>query len=202
MGMQSMAGKTNNKMAQMKITDLLHRDHQKVRDLFFLFKESEKSVEKERLVQEILTELFIHSKVEEEIVYPVVAKEKEDGKDLADEAETEHRVVKFLMAELSEMRASDEQFEAKVLVLSELVGHHIREEEKEMFKKLQESDADLEQLAQKAEKAKQSLMEKPLPAMEATLSIDGQGKTRRLSAASSKKKGMRSTRTTRSRKSA
>lgn len=163
-----MTTKTTPKTPALTVTELLHQDHQRVRDLFFQFKESEED-EKEELVDEILTELYIHSTVEEEIVYPAVAKEADEAEDLVDEAETEHRVVKFLMAELSEMASEEDQYEAKVTVLCELVGHHIREEEKEMFKKLRESGADLKELAQKVQERKKALQGEPLPLMSATL---------------------------------
>ncbi len=155
----------------MEVTDLLHEDHQKVRNLFFEFSAAEKSTEKQTLVKEILTELHVHSTVEEEIVYPLVKQEAEEGQELVDEAETEHRVVKFLMAELSTMKPSDDQFDAKVLVLCELVNHHIREEEKEMFKKLRESGEDLEELAEQVMARKDELLAEPLPKMECSLEI-------------------------------
>lgn len=159
------------KTVLLEVTELLHEDHLKVRDLFFQFKKAEESADKEQLVKEILTELHIHSTVEEEIVYPSVEEEAEEGGELIDEAETEHRVVKFLMAELSEMTADDDQFDAKVLVLCELVDHHIREEEKEMFKKLRESEADLEDLAEQVQTRKEELKALPLPKMECSLEI-------------------------------
>ncbi len=69
------------------------------------------------------------------------------------------------------MSADDDQFDAKVLVLCELVDHHIREEEKEMFKKLRESDADLQDLAEQVQTRKEELKALPLPKMECTLDI-------------------------------
>lgn len=167
-----MPTKTTKKTAAPPITELLHEDHLTVKDLFFQFEESEDDTEKETLVKKILKELYVHSTVEEEIVYPAVEDETEDAEDLVAEAENEHRVVKFLMAELSDMTADDEQFDAKVTVLCELVGHHIKEEEKEMFKKLRESDVDLEALAEEVMDRKQVLMQKPMPRMECSLSIE------------------------------
>ncbi|PZM81449.1 MAG: hemerythrin domain-containing protein [Candidatus Melainabacteria bacterium] len=153
------------------ITQLLHEDHQKVRELFFQFDKAEDEAEKEELVKQIITELYVHAKVEEDIVYPNVEEEAENAQDLVDEAENEHRMVKYLMAELSQMTADEDQFDAKVTVLCELVTHHIREEEKEMFKKLRESGADLEELAQQVQEAKEELMAEPIPPMQASLSI-------------------------------
>ncbi len=163
-------GKAKSTMTQ-EVTELLHQDHQKVRELFFQFSATEDGDEKENLVKQILTELYVHSTVEEEIIYPNVKEEADEGEELVDEAETEHRVVKFLMAELSEMSADEEQFDAKVTVLCELVNHHIREEEKEMFKKLRESGADLHELSEQVQERKQELQGQPLPSMECSLSI-------------------------------
>ncbi len=160
--------------AAMEITELLHQDHMKVSELFFQFSKAEEDSEKEALVQEILTELHVHAKVEEEVVYPVVEEEAEEGKELVGEANVEHKMVKYLMAELSEMAGDDEELDAKVTVLCELVKHHVREEEKEMFKKLRESGADLEELATQAQERKDELMAEPLPSMTASLEIEGE----------------------------
>jgi hypothetical protein len=165
-----MSAKMTKEPAMPPITELLHADHQKVKDLFFKFKEAEKGAEKEKIVEKILMELFVHSTVEEELVYSHVKKVKEGG-ELVDEANTEHRIVKFLMAELSEMSSKDELFDAKVTVLCELVNHHIGEEEKEMFKKLHDSGMDLEKISQRVMKRKEELMLQPLPKMDASLHI-------------------------------
>jgi hemerythrin-like domain-containing protein len=54
-------------------------------------------------------------------------------------------VVKLVLAELPGVDPSDERFEAKMTVLSELIEHHVEEEEDEMFKlakKIDEDDLD------------------------------------------------------------
>ncbi len=158
----------------MEVTELLHQDHMKVGELFFQFSKAEDESEKEDLVQQILTELHVHAKLEEEIVYPVVEDEAEEGEELVGEANVEHRMVKYLMAELSQMTGADEELDAKVTVLCELVKHHIREEEKEMFKKLRESGADLEELAEQVLERKAELIKEGLPEMTATLEIEGE----------------------------
>ncbi|HIA52789.1 MAG TPA: hemerythrin domain-containing protein [Candidatus Melainabacteria bacterium] len=159
----------------MDVTELLHQDHMKVSELFFQFSKSEDEAEKEDLVKQILTELHVHAKVEEEVVYPAVEEDAEEGDELVGEAEVEHKMVKYLMAELSEMTGDDEELDSKVTVLCELVKHHVREEEKEMFKKLRESGADLEELAEQVQSRKEELMAEPLPTMKATLAIGDEG---------------------------
>lgn len=151
------------------ITDILHKDHQKVRDLFYKYDESMQDKQKQNLTSQILTELYVHSQVEEEIVYALLENEDQDSGALVDEAETEHRMIKYLMAELSHMKPMDEQFDAKVKVLSELVNHHIREEENTMFKKLHDSGLNLEEISESVLERKEELKHQPMPEMSAIL---------------------------------
>jgi hemerythrin superfamily protein len=188
-----MISRKTKKPPVQPITELLHEDHQKVYDLFFKFDEAEKGSEKERILKQILMELYVHSAVEEEIVYPAVKEEGSDAEDLTEEAETEHRMVKYLMAELSNMKSSEDLFEAKVTVLCELVKHHVREEEKEMFEKLRESDAN-EELSRRVMERKEALMNKPMPSMKANLMVGmesgkGQQNTRKTSTATRRSTG-------------
>jgi hypothetical protein len=53
---------------------------------------------------------------------------------MALEAYEEHAVVKLVLAELPGVDPEDERFDAKMTVLSELIEHHVEEEEDEMFK--------------------------------------------------------------------
>jgi len=147
----------------LDIMQVLHRDHMKVDELFFQFSKSEDAAEKKRIVDRIILELGLHAKAEEELVYPEIRDGKEDVESMMDEADTEHHVVKFLLAELGAMKPSDDHYDAKVTVLCELVKHHVQEEEKEIFEKLKNSDADLEELGDKFLERKAKLAEKPLP---------------------------------------
>jgi hemerythrin-like domain-containing protein len=52
---------------------------------------------------------------------------------MIDEAFEEHHVVDLVLAELPKVDPEDERFQAKMTVLSELVEHHVEEEEEEMF---------------------------------------------------------------------
>jgi hemerythrin-like domain-containing protein len=85
-------------------------------------------------MEQITTELKLHTKIEEEIFYPAV---RETGtskaEEMIDEAFEEHHVVELVLAELPKVDPEDARFEAKMTVLSELVEHHVEEEEGEMF---------------------------------------------------------------------
>ena len=145
--------------ADGNILQLLHRDHQKVSELFFKYTNLQSDNEKESCVAEIIKELTVHAQVEEEIVYPAVREDVEDSEDMMDEADTEHHMVKLLMAELEDMKASDDHYDSKVTVLCELVKHHVREEEKDMFDEIRDSDADLNELAAEVLARKAELLE-------------------------------------------
>ena len=139
------------------VIQILHEDHLKVLDLFFQFTCLADNKEKKQLVEEILQELYLHTTVEEELVYPKARKGGEDMEDMMDEAETEHHVSKVVMAELATMKPTDDLYDAKVTVLSELIRHHVREEEKEMFKKIEEAGLDVEAIGKQVLKRKEEL---------------------------------------------
>jgi hemerythrin superfamily protein len=143
------------------VTQILHRDHQKVAEMFFQYKQLEEDDEKKELVANIIKELSIHAQVEEEIVYPAIRESADEAEDMMDEADTEHHVVKYLLAELAEMEPDDDHYDSKVTVLCELVNHHVQEEEKEIFEKLQDADVDLEELGTEVLTRKGELSAKP-----------------------------------------
>ena len=116
---------------------MLKSDHATVKRLLReLGETSERATnQRERLVGEIERELKIHSQLEEELFYPTFKKCAEDteAEDLFYEATEEHHVVDMVLPELKASAVKSPEFEAKGKVLKELVEHHIREEEGEMF---------------------------------------------------------------------
>jgi len=115
---------------------ILKQDHEAVKDLFAGYaKLGDGDVEeKDRLWQQINEELTIHAEIEERLFYPAVRDVNTDeAEDLVSEALEEHRVVKTLLEEMSEIEAGEDAFEAKMKVLRENVLHHAEEEEKEIF---------------------------------------------------------------------
>jgi len=85
---------------------------------------------KEKIYEKIAEKLRLHTELEEKHFYPAV--ERLDTA-LVREAEEEHQVLKEMLAKIDELAAEDSTFDAKVTVLKELVQHHVREEEREMF---------------------------------------------------------------------
>jgi hemerythrin superfamily protein len=93
--------------------------------------------ERERLVNQIERELKTHAQIEEEVFYPAfkAATEKTDAVDMFYEAEEEHHLVDILLPALVHANPKSHEFEAKAKVLLDLIEHHVKEEEGEMFPK-------------------------------------------------------------------
>lgn len=127
----------------MKATQLLKKDHQKVKGLIKKLKSAR--TKKEELIAQIVEEVNLHSQAEEQIFYP--AYEEFDSEIVAESLE-EHHQVDHILDELKQMTGDEgEEFEAKVTVLEEMLEHHMEEEEGEMFpdaeKKLKDQLEDL-----------------------------------------------------------
>jgi len=118
----------------MKATALLKKQHREVKALFGEAKKVAPS-QRERVLGEITKKLQAHMMIEEDIFYPAVKDlDTKKTEEIVPEAYEEHHVVKLVLAELPDVDLEDERFEAKVTVLSELIEHHVEEEETEMFK--------------------------------------------------------------------
>ena len=158
---------------------LLIADHRKVEALFARFEKASGTSAREKIVREICTELKIHTRIEEEILYPAISGKVE--KDALDEAWVEHDSAKLLINELEAAEPDESFYDAKVKVLQELIEHHVREEEKErdnLFQQTRAADIDLDALgerlaARKAELMAQAESEGLPPAEPATLKHEG-----------------------------
>jgi hemerythrin HHE cation binding domain-containing protein len=119
----------------MKATDLLKKQHREVKTLFKKLEDTDNPRMRRQLMNEVSRSLEGHTLIEEEIFYPAIrGLETRKAEEMILEAYEEHHVVKLVLAELPRVNPEDERFEAKMTVLSELVQHHVEEEEKEMFK--------------------------------------------------------------------
>ena len=147
---------------------LLTADHKSVKALFEAFEKikgrENADDEKADLVQRICTELTTHTTIEEEIFYPAVREAIAD-EDLMDEADVEHASAKDLISQLEEARPKDDHYDAKVTVLGEMIDHHVKEEEKEMFPKARKAidveEVGAELAARKAELTDEFEVEEP-----------------------------------------
>jgi hypothetical protein len=141
----------------MDAFELLKKDHEKVSGIFEkLDATTERGVKtREELFTQLKQELDVHTRIEEEIFYPVL-KEAKETEELTLEAYEEHNVVKQLLSELEELPKDDETWGAKLTVLKENVEHHVEEEEGELFDGAREvlSREQIEELGTQMEAAK------------------------------------------------
>jgi hemerythrin superfamily protein len=142
----------------MNALKLLKNDHRTVEALFKQFeKAGDKAFkEKQEIARKIVKELSIHAAIEEQLLYPAARAHDERLEDQVLEALEEHHVAKWTLNEIDRMSPEDERFDAKVTVLMENIRHHVKEEESELFPKLERlmGKAELEALGAALEQAK------------------------------------------------
>ena len=138
---------------------LLKADHRQVEEWFREFEKAKDDKRKVTLAKQICNALKVHTQIEEEIFYPAFL-EATDDEDTHHEAIVEHNGAKMLIADIEGSSPSDDYYDAKVKVLSEMIKHHVKEEEQPggMFAEARKSDMDLERLGAQLKARKQELM--------------------------------------------
>ena len=137
---------------------LLKQDHRTVEDLFEEFEEAKKPGDKHSIAREICMELTVHTMIEEEIFYPGVKDAIDE--EIYGEAHVEHDGAKVLIAEIMAADPSDEFYDARVKVLSEMIKHHVKEEEQPdgMFAQAKKGmGVDFDELGERMEERKEDL---------------------------------------------
>ena len=143
----------------MEATKLLKQQHDEVKELFKRFEASEDDSQRQELFEQIADDFAAHGEIEEKIFYPAVY--VGELKEKLQEAVEEHLAAKRVVADLLEMEPADEQFDAKMKVLKELIEHHVEEEEGELFPLIRQSFAreELETLGEQMEQMFKQLKE-------------------------------------------
>ncbi len=138
---------SRKKAAKDDAIALLKADHRQVEDWFEQFEKARDDHRKQNLATKICKALRVHTTIEEDIFYPAFLEATED-KDLHHEAEIEHDGAKNLIAQIEKSGPDDDYYDAKVKVLSEMIKHHVKEEEQPggMFAEARKSEMDLESL--------------------------------------------------------
>jgi len=102
--------------------------------------------------------LETHAQLEENVFYPAVNEETDEGPALVKESLSEHETVKTLIQALRTMAHDPEAFDAKFQELIHTVEHHVEEEESEMFPLAeQELLEDLDDLKEEMQELKADL---------------------------------------------
>ncbi len=159
---------------------LLKADHREVEQLFEQFQSTRSDSRKQSLAQQVCQALKVHTQIEAEIFYPAFLEATEE-KDIHHEAEVEHDGAKKLIAEIEASGPDDDYYDAKVTVLSEMIKHHVNEEEKRdgMFAKARGSRMDLKALGERLAQRKSELMSDSGMRMGARRQAEPQSRRRR-----------------------
>jgi hemerythrin superfamily protein len=138
---------------------MLKADHRQVETWFEQFEKTRSDERKQELAANICKALTVHMQIEEQLFYPAFL-EATDDKDMHHEAEIEHDGAKKLIEQIEASGPDDEYYDSKVKVLSEMIKHHVKEEEQPggMFAEARDSNMDLEELGRQMEARKAELM--------------------------------------------
>ncbi len=138
----------------MNAITMLKDDHNRVKDLFTKIEPARNRTERRKLFNEIRSELLLHMELEETQFYPLFSENREFG-DLIDEALDEHQEIKDIIAEMRGTR-DDNDFDDLLEDLIDAVTHHVNEEEKDIFLKVEKTlnPEELERLGFELEKSR------------------------------------------------
>ena len=194
----------------MDAIELLEKDHQKVTELFRRFnggggltglvKRVTGNVsdrQRRQAADQICRELEVHTTIEEELFYPAVRALNDDRLNgMLAEAFKEHATVKQLVATIRNAIGVDSDLQSKMNELQSDVDHHVREEEHEMFPRVELlMDAPRrDRLAREMRARKQQAQ--PRPARRRAMATRTRARTRtrrRTTAAAKKRKRVRTT---------
>jgi len=155
----SFGANADDRECAVDATKLLEQQHQEVKELFKQYEAAEDEGEKQELFEQIADDFAAHGEIEEKIFYPAVY--VGPLKDKLQEAVEEHLAAKRVAADLLKMEPSDEQFDAKMKVLKELIEHHVEEEEGDLFPLVRQNFAreELEALGEQMERMFDQLLE-------------------------------------------
>ena len=144
---------------EMDAIAMLKADHRKVEDIFEKFEKASGKDRKQALAEQACLELKVHTIIEEEIFYPA-CRGQIDEADL-NEAYVEHDAAKVLINEIEAGGPDEAFYDAKVKVLSEMIEHHVEEEEKRsegMFSQARAAGLDMDALADQMRARKKTAM--------------------------------------------
>lgn len=139
------------------IMDLIFMDHQKAKTLISEIRSANNSDQITSLFGQLYKDLVVHSKAEEDVVYPAVRSfyGEEDTQELYDEQEQ----LENLLNEMKNMNNTGDEFMAKLKQVKSMVGDHTRQEESTLFAAMRKnlSDSERQQMAKQFKESKQKL---------------------------------------------
>jgi hypothetical protein len=108
---------------------MLKADHQRIRDLVAHYEATTNPETQWTIAEDVLGELDVHAQLEEQVFYPAVADQGDEGARLAQGSLEEHQILRQLIQELRDMGPQVHGFDAKFKVLVHNVEDHVADEE-------------------------------------------------------------------------
>lgn len=142
---------------------LLKEDHKRVKGLLRKLEaaSSRRTKSRDSLLEQVEREVKVHSTLEQEVFYPAFrdAVRRKEEKQLLFEAVEEHHVVDVVISEFHDGKVAPDSFAAKCKVLKDLIEHHIREEEREMFPAAKKAfdEGELQELGERIDERKREI---------------------------------------------
>ena len=122
------------------ILDTLQAEHDEVQELLEKLVKSDNGREQKALVAKIKSALVPHTKAEERVVYDaVLALKGADAKVEGNEGYIEHGLASETLKKLDKLTSNTPQFKAAAKVLKELIDHHIKEEESNIWARVKDN---------------------------------------------------------------
>jgi iron-sulfur cluster repair protein YtfE (RIC family) len=118
---------------------LLINDHQKVERIFEEIKQADSPIRREGLMIQLEGELTRHTTIEEVVLYPFIEDNVPGGEGLISEAEGEHQQATKLLERVVNLDPSSPDFLPALDELEKAVSHHVKEEEHELFPKMEDA---------------------------------------------------------------
>lgn len=112
----------------MLATKLLEKQHKEVAKIFEKLEEN--AADAAKLVNELANSLAAHMTIEQEIFYPAIQRV---DREMVFESFEEHALAEVALKRLLAADSEAEEFKARVTALKELIEHHVKEEEEELF---------------------------------------------------------------------
>ena len=159
--MQSTKSSRSGKPAGAAVTDavaILKADHRQVEQWFQELQGLRALERKQDVALQICKALRVHSTIEEEIFYPAFLAATQQ-REAHHEAIIEHAGAKKLITEIEQASPGDDFYDARLKVLSDLIRHHVKEEERPsgMFAAAKKAGLDLADLGRQLRNRKQEL---------------------------------------------
>jgi hemerythrin superfamily protein len=127
-------------LGEADILDTLEMEHDEVQELLGKLTKSTNAREQKSLVVQIKKALVPHAKAEEKVVYDaILALKGKEAKIEGNEGYVEHGLAEQTLKKLDKLTANTPEFIATAKVLKELLEHHIKEEESDIWAQVRDN---------------------------------------------------------------